>query len=232
MQRHNIPFPCAVYSRDRAGNAYSFSHFCQSSIPKEFPRSLRVSDLRQYAPAQNLAAMRRAFFLVMVAGDRAFGLSVANHTEQRTHFLYTGSRYSSPAAWPSRPEELEDGFVPLVFCSTLASFRRGVFASAMPMESSLILLPTLIRERDLPRLARWVEQKLWHAIRGSVWATETGSFNEASLRPRSRLAEAPARPKHDAGQPGEHNRGQAGDGVRALGVDQAVVAQGVPVAAL
>lgn len=224
MPVHSVPFPCAVYSRERSVEPYAFSHYCVGKVQKAFPASLRVADLRDHAPGGNLACLRRACFLVLAAGARAQAVSVANAQDRRTHFLYSGAPASRPIAWPARSEEIEDGFVPLVFCSTLASFRRGALDSVVPMECGMIVLPSRLRERDLPRIARWVEHQLARCLRGSVWVTEAGSFNEATLRARAHQPKPPVGGQRDAGQPRQEDGVQARDGVRPQGVGQAVLA--------
>jgi hypothetical protein len=181
------PFPCVVYTRDRAGGAYTFSHRCMSSARKLFPHSLRVSDLRTHDPQQNWAALRGACFLVLVAGDVAQCVSVASLHEKRIQFLFKGSVFSREACGADLLHtEFHEEYVPLHFFGSLAVFdARARFRSLVPIESSICLFPRRLTEADLPRLCKWVEASLLKCVHSSVWVTASGqAFNEHTLRPK------------------------------------------------
>lgn len=180
MPTTRIPFPCAVYSRDPASNAYTFSHFCSADVDKVFPASLRVRDLAAHDRGANCARMRRTPFLVLVAGDRAQCVTVHNARDGgRTWFLYTMSPQSCPVQWPSRVDEVEPDFIPLTFCSTLAQYRAGELCHVASFQRNLLLIPARIRTGDIPRLASFVEYKIHLSIQGSVWLMDEDRVNES-----------------------------------------------------
>ena len=184
-----VPFPCVVYTRSVAGTPYVFSHACVQHVKKSLRLSLRVQDRAGWNPAQNWEVMRRACFLVLVAGDTAQCVSVANHAERRTPFLYQGSPYSRPQPTsgpgrlvPSRaiPSEFQDGHVALHFYSTVTCFdKRGAWMDTTPIEAGITLLPHTLLERDLVNVARWAENNLLRSLRSSEWLSGSGHvYNE------------------------------------------------------
>lgn len=185
-----VPFPCAVYRRDRASVPYRFSHFCDCSVIKKFPGSLRVTDLRAHDPLTNWMAMRNAAFLVLVAGDVAQCISVSTDLRKRTAFLYHGSRFTRVGEGSADvfATEFHESYVPIFFFGTLCSFdRRGAFRSAIPLEASVCLLPRCLVESDLPRLVKWAETAILKSVHSSVWLTDAGSaYHEHTLRESSR----------------------------------------------
>jgi len=187
METTPVPFPCAVYARDTTGADYEFRHFCGSHASKQLPKSLRTRDLAEYSASANTARLLREPFLVLVAGDRAQCVSVENAADRdRTWFLYPASRQSRPVPWPRHIEELEQGFVPMTFCSTMASYTAGRLTAVVPVERGPLLLPSRLRERDLKQIAGLVERKVRRSIEGSVWLVDGEPLNEASLFPKSR----------------------------------------------
>ena len=246
-----LPFPCAVYARHEPGAPYCFSHFCEGSVEKSFPASLRVRDLAGHDRGANCARMLRTPFLVLAAGERAQCISVDSaRAGDRPWFLYTASPQSRPCAWPAQVEEVEPGFVSLAFYSTLAVFRGGQLRHVARVERGLLLLPSRLREGDLRDLARYVERKIQRSIEGSVWLLDDDRANEAEWFPHSRkrklfyatpdparllLAGAgPAkRAKRGHGQAlglGQADARQGRDRVREPGVGQAVGPEGVELA--
>jgi hypothetical protein len=186
MQGSPVPFPCAVYARETTGAEYKFRHFCCSQVSKLLPRSLRTRDLAEYSLSANTARLLREPFLVLVAGDRAQCVSVENASDtDRTWFLYPSSRQSRPVAWPHDIEELETGFVPMTFCSTMATYSAGRLTAVLPVERGPMLMPSSLRERDLARIASMVERKVRLSVEGSVWLVDGDSLNESSLYPKS-----------------------------------------------
>jgi len=188
---HPVHIPCAVYVRE--GQRYRFSHYCRPQPPrKALPGSLRVRDLQEYARQPPfLAALRKACFLVLVAGDVAQCVSVDNAGEhaQRVRFLYRGSEYARRA--PDRPStggEFHEDYVALSFHTTLAFYgmREGLL-SVRELESGIALFPRVICERDLPTLARWTDHNLAKAVHGGVWLSEgSESYNEHSSARKKR----------------------------------------------
>jgi hypothetical protein len=187
-----VPFPCAVYSRDRAGMPYMFSHLCTTYVHKVFPQRLGVTELRAYDSMHNWTPLRQACFMVLVAGDVAQEVSVGNQLEKRTRFLFDGSIYSRRGKDAGNDDllhtEFHESCVPLRFYGTLATFdAANVFHSAVPIESGVALFPRQVQETDVCRMATWVEKCILKTIHSSVWVTELGdSYNEHTLRLASR----------------------------------------------
>jgi hypothetical protein len=181
-----VPFPCVVYSRDRAGVPYTFSHRCTTYVRKVFPTRLGVSELRAHnPPLHNLAPLRQACFMVLVAGDVAQEVSVANRLEKRSRFLFDGSTYSlRGGAQDLLHTEFHESYIPLHFHGTLATFDAfNTFHSAVPIESGVALFPRQVQEADVHKLAGWVEKCILKALHSSVWVTGRGdSYNEHTLR--------------------------------------------------
>jgi len=48
-----VPFPCAVYKRDKSSSPYVFSHYADIYAHKKFPDSLKVNDLQTYSQGEN-----------------------------------------------------------------------------------------------------------------------------------------------------------------------------------
>jgi hypothetical protein len=153
------------------------------------PESLRVKDLTMQPQQSNWSALRKACFLVLVAGDTAQCVSVSNVQERRTTFLYHGSEYARQKhACEQGPTEIQDDYIPLEFYATMSWFTRGCLSCIAPLESGMVLFPRTITEKLLPRLASWVETSITKSIHTSVWVTDTGdSYNEHTrqIRPSS-----------------------------------------------
>lgn len=185
MQSVRVPFPCVVYTRQGSGRqGYTYSHHCcPQQAQKALPRTLRVSDLREYDHGLSWAHLGKACFLVLVAGDTAQCVTIANAAEgKRIRFLYRGSAFARQA-----PEhlhsELSEAYVPLHFHGTMAVYDRfaGVRA-VIPIESGIALFPREILDRDVPLLARWVSQCARRSLQASVWVTSHGdSYSEATM---------------------------------------------------
>lgn len=213
---HPLSIPCLVYVKPSApahnerpapaSSPYVFSHHHHpASVPKPIPASLRTRDLQDYArhpPA--LAALRKACFLVLVTGDVAQCICVDNAAESpgaRTRFLYNGSPYDARCArLPASPcpsSEFHEDYVLLRFYSTLSSFcphsrkrHKSTHAAGVcvqELECALLLFPRRLHERDLPTLARWVDQSLVKSVHTSTWldADRAESFNEYTRRKKA-----------------------------------------------
>lgn len=194
MPLHPVTWPCAVYVRDEAQRRgppeYTFSHFSRGVGPlKPLPASLRVRDLQEHARnPSHLSALRRACFLVLVAGDVAHCVSVENARDRaaRIPVLYRGSEYArrstaGEGGGEPRCAEFHDDYVPLHFFGTLAWFagRNRGLAGVLDLGCGITLFPRRLRETDLPRLAEWVDHLLARAVQCSVWLTDRSeSFNE------------------------------------------------------
>lgn len=168
-----------MYIRSGTSPKFTFSHLYDAGASKTVPDSLRVKDLAAHTQQGNWAAMHRACFLVLVSGDTAQCVSVANVKERRTTFLYHGSEYARPKGPHTHYSEIQDDYVPLEFYATMSWFVRGRFRCMIPLESSLVLFPHTISERLLPTLGRWVETSITKSMHTSVWITDTGdSYSE------------------------------------------------------
>ena len=183
-----VPFPCVVYTRERADRPYVFSHYHHGShVPKNLPHSLRVQDLRAWDARQNRQAMENACFLVLVAGDVAQCVSLRNLAEKRVRFLFTGSQYATKHSTPDplMHTEFHENCIPLRFYGTMAAYDTvGMcFHSLVPIESGVALLPREIIEARLPEICSWVSTCVQKNITTSVWITENGdSYNEHTMR--------------------------------------------------
>lgn len=158
---------------------------CDAGVPKSAPESLRVRDLAAHSQQANWAELRRACFLVLVAGDTAQCVSASNVKERRTPFLYHGSPYARPAPRRGVATEIQEDYIPLEFYSTMSWYRGGRLSSIVPLESGLVLFPRTISEKILPTLGRWVENSIAKCMHTSVWVTDDGdSYNEHTRRLR------------------------------------------------
>ncbi len=185
MQSVWVPFPCVVYTRQGSGGHYTFSHCCHQQAQRSLPRTLRVSDLREYDPGQSCKHLSKACFLVLVAGDVAQCISISSAGEsKRIRFLYRGSAYARPApGLPVQHSEVSEAYVPLHFHGIMAVFDRfaGIRA-VIPIESGIALFPRRILDSDVPLLSRWVWHCAQRSIHASVWVTDSGdSYGEAGL---------------------------------------------------
>ena len=187
---------CAVYKRHPpkpyAGEGtFQFCHFCPSfTVTKILPCSLHVRDLHEFEHRRRTQGggaqytMRKTCFLVLVAGDTAQGVTVANARDQRTPFLFHGSSYAKAEGSPPRPSsEFQPGYMPVHLYSTLAVFDGGVLSSVMNIECGLVLFPLTITERDIRILAEWVDALITKADRTSMWLTADTllAYHETSL---------------------------------------------------
>lgn len=193
MQSVWVPFPCVVYTKDGSRGHYSFSHCCHQQAQKSLPRTLRVSDLREYDPAHSWKQLCKTAFLVLVTGDTAQCVSLTDAGDaKRIQFLYRGSAFSRPApGLPVLHTELSEGYVPLHFHGTMTVYDRftGIRA-VIPIESGISLFPRKITAADIPLLSRWVTHCARRSLQASVWVTDSGdSYGESSLALSKRRAE-------------------------------------------
>jgi hypothetical protein len=189
-----VPLPCVVYTRRVPGGVYTYSHHCDQTALKCLPASMRTSDLREHDPQQNLAALHKTCFLVLVAGDVARCVSVAavERKQKPQPFLFLGSSYARDLAktpLDGMHSELNEDYVSLHFHGTMAVFDKAArFTAVIPLESGISLFPRQIRESDAPLLARWVSACMLRSVQSSVWVTESGdSYNEHTMEWSPRL---------------------------------------------
>lgn len=203
---HPVPFPCAVYTRiPGPSTRFLFSYFSQPSLVyKTFPCSLRMRDVQQYHHARLVdgrgpdpaTGMRRACFLILVSGDTAQGVSVANANESRPPFLFRGSRYDGGRSIrppPAFPSEFHTDYLTVHLSSTLAVFERNQLTTVMDIECGLALFPATIHDRDIRGLAAWMDRLITKAAHTSSWVSSDTllSYNETTLalrRDDTRLA--------------------------------------------
>jgi hypothetical protein len=184
MQAVCVPFPCVVYRREKPGEPFEYSHHCQETFRKQLPRSLRVSDLRQFDPLENWRQLCRASFLVLVAGDVARRITLESPGNGHP-FLYNGSTYAlTNKGGDCLPSELHDT-VPLVFHSTMVNLGIG----SVPLEASIVLLPRRLREQELPRIRQWVQAAARRSLNASLILTDRGdAYNETTLQRKEKRA--------------------------------------------
>ena len=206
-----------VYTRDAAGAVYKFSHACPTHVPKSLPRSLRVQDLQEFTPrsAEFAKGLMGTAFLVLVAGDRAQCVSVANIRERRIPFLFKGSCYERAAGNSKECSEIDDKYVSLYFYSTISTFTQGYRPSMVPLENGLVLFPKHLKERDIPRLAKWVRHHVEKTIYQSLWVANGVVYNEHTLAPSRKklaLSSCKATPEGVTKQPSSHKTNHESDG--------------------
>lgn len=182
----HVSTPCLVYVKTQSPQGgFQFSHCCASTYPKLLPNSLRTAELRLYDTRQNWTTMCKSVFLVLVSGDVAQCVSVANSAEkQRMRFLYHGSSYARKTMMLDFfPSELDESSISLHFYATMAVFdaRRHALSAVIPVESGVCLFPRKIREGDIPKLSSWIESCIKRSLHTSVWVNAHGdSYNEWS----------------------------------------------------
>lgn len=192
---HPVPFPCAVYTRiPGPSTRFLFSYFSQPSLVyKVFPRSLRMRDVQQFHHTRLIdgrgpdtgTGMRRTCFLILVSGDTAQGVSVANANESRPPFLFRGSRYDARGGQTTLtfPSEFHTDYITVHLSSTLAVFERNHLATVVDIECGLALFPISIHDRDIQGIAAWMDRLITKAAQTSAWVcTDTLlSYNETTL---------------------------------------------------
>lgn len=186
MPYAQVPCPCVVYSRQKSGGQYTFSHHSPSHALKTLPASLRVADIRTHASSSNWGHLQKACFLVLVAGDVAQCVSISNAGDaSRVQFLYKGSRFASRALHDLTESEVADSHVTLRFFGTMAVYDPSASLSAIvPLESGIALFPRNIQEGDVPMLAQWASNCMQRSLQASVWVTASGGgYNELTLEP-------------------------------------------------
>ena len=188
MRSTRVPFPCAVYSRRSSGGPFVYSHHVKNHVGKQFPASLRVSDLREFQQQFNWEELCKACFLVLVSGDlaRCITLHSARDIPRiAVQFFYPGSPFTRKEPYP-HPTDLEPGVVPLHFHGTVAVYHAPTTLSAIiPIESGIVLFPQQLNERDVQRLATTVSTAAQRSLQASVWVTGTGeSYHESTSRLR------------------------------------------------
>ena len=179
----HIPFSCAVYFQEQRGPYFKFSHFCSTKTSKIFPPSLRVKDLRAYDQKTNESTLLKACFVVLVSGDVAQCVTVANASDKnRIRFLYSGSVFDKSKIERRSYPEIDDNYIPVPFYATMGLFdTRHTFHTAISVESGVSLFPTRIKEQDLPLIAKWARGSIQKSLTTSIWVTFDGkSYNETS----------------------------------------------------
>jgi len=125
--------------------------------------------------------MQRAAFLVLVAGDKAQCVSLANWRDVRTMFLFPGSEYSRSISAVHVSEEISSDYIPMQFFSTMACFKVEKLTEVVPFHSMFFVLPKILEERDFARYFHNLENHITKTLRDSIWITERGIYNEKTL---------------------------------------------------
>lgn len=184
---HQQPFPCAVYTRERACDPWTFSHMCSNHVGVPMPHTLEVHDLRKYNPVDNLAKALCTPFIVLVGGDVARRVSTTSMAKQSGHkMLYPGSVYSRPVSYaPS--VELEHGFVELQFHSSMSIYDKPERHAAwelkdvVPVQSGMMVLPTRMWDKDVPKLHSWAMDVIKKCFKDSLIAAGDHTYSAWTL---------------------------------------------------
>ena len=83
----SVPFPCAVYERQRACDPFVFSHMAARRLRWEFPGTLNAEDVRGFGPRGVTQRAHDEAFLVLVGGDLGQQISLATIRKHRQRFL-------------------------------------------------------------------------------------------------------------------------------------------------
>jgi len=194
---------------------------CTRFLEKDLPPSLCVDDVQSTCHKPWLPRALRSPVLVLVVGDVAHTLSADSRgggckDAHKVRFLYAGgasvrtrTRLSQPrshtrpagsefernrdSGW-TPPDELEPGFVHMVFYGSVTVFTKGrrdcVWRprDTAPVESSLVVLPRVLPESRLDWCTRQFESSILKSAQDSTWLVERDSnvdaYCERGLCPR------------------------------------------------
>ena len=150
-------------------------------LTKDLPATLGVDDLRARNPSADLSRALRCPVLVLVAGDVGEQIVAGREFRSGARFLYLGSEFDRHRLHRQPSSDVNADYVDLVFYSSVTLFtanRRGGGWSphcTVPVESGMVLLPKVLPESHLPRLARWFENALRKGAHDSRWLVQRRS---------------------------------------------------------
>ena len=177
---------------------------CTRFLEKDLPPSLCVDDVQTTCHNPWLPRALRSPVLVLVVGDVAQIVSADSRggvrkASQGTRFLYAGrpahrARPGPPKLTPAPPtgsefernravgwtppDELEPGFVHMVFYGSVTVFTRDhrdcVWRprDTAPVESSLVVLPRVLPESRLEWFTRVFQNSIQKSAQDSTWLVE------------------------------------------------------------
>ena len=125
--------------------------------------------------------MQKAVFLVLVAGDKAQCISLANWKEKRTMFLYHGSEYSKAISIAQPSEEITSDYISMQFFCTMACFHGGKLNEVVPFPSMFYVIPKILEEKEFACHFHYLENYISKTLADSIWMTERGVYNERTL---------------------------------------------------
>jgi hypothetical protein len=147
-------------------------------LTKDLPATLGVDDLRTRNPSADLSRALRCPIIVLVAGDVGEQIVAGAEFRSGARFLYLGSEFDRQRLYRPPSSDVNADFVDLVFYSSFTLFaenRRGGRWSpqcTVPVESGIVMLPKVLPESHLPRLARWFENALRKGAHDSRWLVQ------------------------------------------------------------
>lgn len=183
-----VPVLCAVYRRRDAQEPYRFSHLWRTEYHKPVPETLAVTDLRHFSHDMCMCGQghMRAPVLVLVSGDSADVLTLANWTERRQPVRY--SPESFPASPPRHGADMDGGFVLVPCFSTLCFFELGEgvwrLRSTLALQGDCVPVPPVLAHWQLGWLRGALQGVMQRARRTGAWLVGATGYSERHLRPR------------------------------------------------
>ena len=199
-----MPWQSAVYTRPAKGRVFTFSHIEETEITKQFPASLKVSELAKVSETnyKNMQTFRRAPLLVLVTGNFAQEITYKSYVDshgdmakieltQYDHLQRLGKKNAGEC------EELDKGYRALKCHSTLTSYSQGdnhewSFDSSLPMLSSILVLPKMLTECKLKVAMGQFQRALKKSMRDSLIFIGEVQFKEESWERKKELQPFPA----------------------------------------
>jgi len=185
-----VPWQSAVYTRPAKGRVFTFSHIEETEIAKDFPASLKVSELAKITETnhKNVQILRRAPLLILVTGTFAQEITYKSYSDShgdmaRIELTQYDHLQRLAKKNPGEFEELDKAYRALQCHSTLTSYSRGdnhewAFESSVPMLSSIVVLPKMLTECKLKIAMGGFQRALKKSLRDSLIFIGDTQFKE------------------------------------------------------